>query len=254
MDGQELAQRSVDRRVCMPSADHDAGPIEKGANDGQTQYCKDLFAALKAAVTCRPRAGTGPGGQAKIRKRLKRSKALQSVDGNAERNSGSKHVAKQAWGPLEPVRGLVEPCIDVVRPVLTGNVMYGLLVGLLVAMWFGFGSAPSKSPGTYGPDIGFYSPSRLAAYEEMWRREDSELWEWLEERVGLDRLGSASPNARKRTPELRNMEERLREERMDEREVQEAIRVTEEKLRVLRQAMAKASQNQDRTGERRDGR
>lgn len=263
---------SVKTKYCLSWADNNAtrvqvnctiewtgkswlkGPIEKGANDGQMQYCKDLFAALRASVSFRARAGPGPGGQAKIRKRLKRSKALQSADGSVERNSGSKHVAKRDWGPLEPVRGLVEPCVDVIRPVLTGNIMYGLLVGLLVAMWFGFSSAPSKNPGPYGPDIGLYSPGWLAAYEEMWRREDSELWEWLEERVGLDRLGSANPNARKRTPELRNMEEKLREERMDEREVQEAIRVTEEKLRVLRQAMGKLSQNQDRTGARRDGR
>lgn len=121
--------------------------------------------------------------------------------------------------------------------------MYGLLVGLLVAMWFGFGSGPSKNAAPYGPGIGFYSSNRLAAYEEMWRREDSELWEWLDERVGLDRLSSDSSNIRKKSLDPRTMEEKLREERMDEREVEEAIRVTEEKLRVLRGVVGKASQD-----------
>ncbi|POR31181.1 Uncharacterized protein TPAR_08604 [Tolypocladium paradoxum] len=224
------------------------GAIEKGVNDGQTQYCRDLFAALKASVTSRPRAGTGPNGPARAKKKLKRSKALLTADGGVERNNGSKHAAKQDWGPLEPVRSIIEPCIDVIQPVLTGNVMYGLLVGLLVAMWFGFGSGPSKNAAPYGPGIGFYSPNRLAAYEEMWRREDSELWEWLDERVGLGRrLSSESSNIRRKSLDPRTIEEKLREERMDEREVDEAIRVTEEKLRVLREVVGKASQSQSQS-------
>lgn len=120
--------------------------------------------------------------------------------------------------------------------------MYGLLVGLLVAMWFGFGSPP-KNNALFGADVGFYSHNRQAAYEEMWRRQDSELWEWLEERVGMERLSSDQPSARKRGMEHRTVEDKLREERMDEREIQEAIRVTEEKLRVLREVIGKGRPN-----------
>ncbi|OAQ86712.1 GRAM domain-containing protein [Purpureocillium lilacinum] len=224
------------------------GPIEKGAVDGQTQHCKDLFAALKAAASSRPRAGTGPNGPARAKRKLKRSKALQLTDGSVEGKMETKRAAKQDWGLFEPVRGLVEPCADLVQPVLTGNVMYGLLVGLLVAMWFGFGSSPRKNVSPYGPEVGFYSASRLAAYEELWRREDSELWEWLDERVGLDRLHSDGPVTRKRHFEPRTVEEKLREERIDEREVEEAIRVTEEKLRVLREVVGKPAQSRDESG------
>lgn len=84
-----------------------------------------------------------------------------------------------------------------------------------------------------------YRPERIAAYEEMWRREDSELWEWLEERVGMDRLHADRPSVPKRAMEPRSAEENLRAARMDEREVEEAIRVTEEKLRVLKGVMEK---------------
>lgn len=67
----------------------------------------------------------------------------------------------------------------------------------------------------------------------MWRREESDLWEWIEERAGLERLG-ADPPLRKRSVDPRTVEEKLREERMDERELKEAIRVTEEHLGVLK--------------------
>ncbi|RDA83118.1 hypothetical protein CP532_0881 [Ophiocordyceps camponoti-leonardi (nom. inval.)] len=218
------------------------GPIEKGVGDGQVQYCKDLFAALRAATSARPRHGAAAGhGPGKARKKAKKSKALQAADGGAEKSSGSKATKRSDWGPLEPVRGLMEPCMELVGPVLTGNVMYGLLVGLLVAMWFGYGSTPTKSTGPYGGDM-LYGHGRLAMYEDMWRREESELWEWLDERAGLDRLNSDKAEKRRH-----NLEEKLREGQMDEREMKEAIRVTEEKLQVLRE-LAEKSSNRGRGG------
>lgn len=92
----------------------------------------------------------------------------------------------------------------------------------------------------YGSELAFISqPDRLAAYEEMWRREESELWEWLEERVGMDRLNSGELHTRKKVLQPRTVEERLREEHMDEREIKEAIRITEEKLHVLKSVVDK---------------
>ena len=173
----------------------------------------------------------------KGKKKPKRSKALQSVSDAESGKLGKSNSSKHNWGPLEPIRPVLEPCVDILQPVLTGNVMYGLLVGLLVAMWFGYGSAPSKSNMSFGPDRGYYSPNRLAAYEEMWRRQDSELWDWLEERVGMERLNLDQPSKKKRPIEHRTVEDKLREEKMNEREVHEAIRVTEEKLRVLREVV-----------------
>jgi hypothetical protein len=126
------------------------------------------------------------------------------------------------------------------KPVMTGNVVYGLLVGLLVATWFGFGS--HATGGRYGRDIGYIgSADRHAAYEEMWRREESELWEWLEERVGLDRL-SGAPVAAVPPRKKAAMEEKLRDDRMSEREIKEAIRVTEEKLKVLKSVVEKEAE------------
>lgn len=144
----------------------------------------------------------------------------------------------QDWGMLEPLHGILGPVVDIIRPVLTGNVVYGLLVGLLVATWFGFGFNGQPRVPPYGRELGFMGyPERAVAYEEIWRREESDLWDWLEERVGLHRMNEGALPVRKRVVEARSVEEKLREERMNEREVEEAIRVTEEKLHVLKSVM-----------------
>ncbi|TDZ28596.1 putative membrane protein [Colletotrichum spinosum] len=210
------------------------GPIEKGANEGQTAYCKDLFASLKSAVSSKART-VGAGAGAKGKKRSKKSKAAGSSTDIEDEPVKARHVPKKDWGPLEPVRGIMEPIVDIISPLVTGNMMYGLLIGLLVVTWFG------GFPGRQTPsDVRMYGyPDRLAAYDEMWRREESELWEWLEERVGLERLHDTALPTRKRAIEPSTVEERLRENRMDEREIEEAIKVTEEKLKVLKGVMDK---------------
>ncbi|PSS02265.1 hypothetical protein BD289DRAFT_359848, partial [Coniella lustricola] len=215
------------------------GPIENGAYDGQGQYCKDLFVALKASVAKRSPASTnGAGG--KTRKRGKKGKAAAAANVSSDAEDSIKHNTKQDWGMLEPLHGVLGPVVDIGKPLMTGNVVYGLLVGLLVAAWFGFGFTNKPVARPYGAGLGMYGyPDRLAAYEEMWRREESELWEWLEERVGMDRLHSGEQKPRNKVVEARTVEERLQEDRMDEREIKEAIRITEEKLRVLKSVVEK---------------
>lgn len=176
----------------------------------------------------------------KSRKRGKKGKSSQAANVASDNEDMSKTSSKQDWGPLEPLHGILGPVVDIGKPLLTGNVVYGLLVGLLVAAWFGFGFTNRPISNPYGAGLGLYGyPDRLAAYEEMWRREESELWEWLEERVGMDRLNSGDIYHRKRVVEPRTMEEKLREDRMDEREIKEAIRITEEKLSVLKSVIDK---------------
>ena len=261
-------------------------PIEKAANEGQAQYGKDVLAALREALSQRPRAATGSNGAAnggksgKGGKKGRKAKAAQAPGTPSDSdNNKPKPSVKADWGVLEPVHGVLGPVVDIVKPLLTGNVMYGLLVGLLVASWFGFGfrgNNNNNNGGGVGGGAGGMAlrrggvsyPERMAAYDEMWRREESELWDWLEERVGLDRLmdgsamghaGSSSSSSgsgsgsgdssyphrqyhygpRKRVMEPRTVREKLREEHMDDRQILEAIRVTEEKLQVLKQVVDK---------------
>ncbi len=104
-----------------------------------------------------------------------------------------------------------------------------------MASWFRFGFY-GRGSGAGDLSTYFGTPERVAAYEEIWRREESELWEWLEDRVGMDRLREVG----KMPIEAQTMQGRLKDERMDEREMDAAIRVTEERLRVLKASVEKA--------------
>lgn len=159
------------------------------------------------------------------------------LDSAADRKSASK---TDDWGLLEPLHDILGPIVDIIKPLLSGNMVYGLLVGLLVAAWFGWGRGGA---GHAGKDIGFFAtPERIAAYEEIWRREESELWEWLEDRVGMDRIHAAHLGriSDVKADESRSIEERLRAQRVSEREVETAIKVTEEKLKALKSVVEKA--------------
>ncbi len=120
--------------------------------------------------------------------------------------------------------------MDIFRPLVTGNIMYGLLVGLSVAAWFSYGGR--RVSGKDGAFLG--TPERVAAYEEIWRRGESELWEWLEERVGMDKVRVGG-----RVEEVKNAKEKLRDEKASQREIDVAIQVTEEKLKALKCAVEK---------------
>jgi hypothetical protein len=222
-----------------------AGPIEKGANDGQVQYAKDLAAALKLALNFRARAGTGLT-TGKGKKKGRKDRALKSLPNSTNGSSASKSAPVSDWGLLEPLHGPLGPLVDILQPLLTGNILYGLLVGLLVASWFRYGGR-----GGGKGEMGFYgTPERIAAYEEIWRREESELWDWLEERVGLDRL---MEERRTKFVEDRGTEAKLREERMGEREVDEAIRITEEKLSALKGVVEKRKGRDSRSSAQEGG-
>ncbi|OBT40842.1 hypothetical protein VE00_08627 [Pseudogymnoascus sp. WSF 3629] len=171
------------------------GPIEKGANDGQTTYARDILSALRTAISHPARTTAAAGG-----KKRKSRKSTTKTTPSPSRSP--KPTAKKAdWGLLEPLHGVLGPVADVLGSMGSANMVYGLLVGLLVAAWFGFG----ERRGGGGVER-WGSAERMVAYEEVWRREESELWEWLEERVGRGGMDVA-------------------------------IRVTEEKLRALKGAV-----------------
>lgn len=238
MDRQELAERYLsDYTSSYVSfiANISEGPIEKGANDGQVQYAKDIVASLKAAVS--PRRGTTTSVAAKGKKKGRKGRQSSSLAKQTDGTSETKSTTED-WGLLEPLHGVLGPLLDIVKPLLTGNILYGLLVGLLVASWFRFGFS-GRGRGRNGLDLPYFgTPERVAAYEEIWRRQESELWEWLEDRVNMDRLRDVG----KMPFEAQAIENRLKDERMDERAVDAAIKVTEEKLRVLKASVEKMKQ------------
>ena len=75
------------------------------------------------------------------------------------------------------------PIIDIFKPLMSGNMVYGYWWAYWSLLGFSFGyNGSAKQIGYFG------TPERIAAYEEIWRREEGVLWDWLEERVGAERM------------------------------------------------------------------
>ncbi|KAL8733252.1 MAG: hypothetical protein Q9166_002269 [cf. Caloplaca sp. 2 TL-2023] len=220
------------------------GPIEKGANDGQQTYADDLMKALKAGVVSRARAGTG-GSKLKKGKRRKGEGEIPdtSVVEKAKESAGPKQ--DNSWGVFEPLHGTLGPVADITSPLVSSNMIISFLVFLLVISWF-------RGPKARHAEnrVGFStmsSPERMAAYEEIWRTEESELWKWLEDRMEMHDISNPVSGRQKSPSEIRaqrgrylqsqGFKAKMAEEAMNEREVDHAIRVTEEKLEALKAAM-----------------
>jgi hypothetical protein len=98
--------------------------------------------------------------------------------------------------------------------------------------WFFSARAPTaRGVGFSGP------PERVAAYEELWRREESELWDWLEDRVGVEGMYAPKIDERQKVLSAKEMGRRLESEGMKARQVDDAIRITEERLGALKGAV-----------------
>lgn len=216
------------------------GPIEKGSLDGQSAFGTDLVQAIKAALAPRSRAAKA-GGKGKG-KRKKGDLAGQD-ESPAVAKSAAVPAAGQSQlsGILEPLGALLEPIFGILKPLLSGNAAF-VIAGVLLLFIFFRGPARQTA---LSDDIGcpgYTLPQRLAAYEEMWRREESELWSWLEDRVGLD--GTVFPVVnrppqsplRQKVQQLRHdrdLSAKMSEEKMSDREMDAAIRTTRERLDAL---------------------
>ncbi|KAI6801579.1 hypothetical protein KC361_g1717 [Hortaea werneckii] len=208
------------------------GPIEKGANDGQIDYVNSLIASLKAAVSSKP---TAKGGPKKVKRKIKKGNA--NDDAVAAKESPVAEKKRTDWGMLEPLHQILEPLHALLGPFVDSQVVIAVLFALLIYTWV----IPPR-PGTNVGMPGYSTPQRLAAYEELWRREESELWDWLEDRVGLDHMyapDNAIREGRQKVLNARGMGRRLEDESMNEHQMDEAVRITEERLTALKEAMAR---------------
>ncbi|KAJ5628602.1 hypothetical protein N7490_010830 [Penicillium lividum] len=220
------------------------GPIEKGAIDGQTTFGNELVKALKIGVV--PRGRTA-GGRTKGRRKKGDAGAREASAAASHKLGGdSSSSQSESWGLLEPIRPILEPFTSMLKPLWSGNIAI-FLVGLLLYLAFFRTPSNSSMVGHHGAFSGHSLPQRLAAYDEMWRREESELWNWLEDRVGMD--GMVFPALHHRMPEPThkaprvnvadesNLIDRLREEKVSDREMDHAIRTTRQRLDILEEMM-----------------
>jgi hypothetical protein len=193
-------------------------------------YATSLTAALRTAVTAKaaPIRALGKGGKGK-----KRSKAniLDEASAPVAPLAPVSQTKQSNWGMLEPVRGLLGPVADMLESVFTPQIVITLLGVLLIYSWFFRGVSTAVGPNQWS------ASQRQVAYEEIWRHEESELWNWLEDRVALDRVHSSVADAKRKGEDHDQVP--LRPQNMKEREMDEAIRITEERLKVLKQKVEK---------------
>ncbi|KAF2875341.1 hypothetical protein BDV95DRAFT_564893 [Massariosphaeria phaeospora] len=214
------------------------GPIEKGASDGQMSYATALSASLRTAVAAKVGPAKVPGKGARSKKR---SKVPVTDDPTAATTTHSLQSANQAkqsnWGLFDPIRSLLGPVADILELIVTTQTVMGLLIALLIYSWF-FRSAPPTAGGLSHSHSHGSPAARQVAYEEIWRTEESELWKWIEERVALDRVHSAvGVGAGMR--QAYEMQDRIVNEDIKKRQMDEAIKVTEEKLVALKMAVGR---------------
>lgn len=207
-----------------------SGPIEKGANDGQMSYATSLTTALRTAVTAKsvPMRVPGKGGKGK-----KRSKAniLDDAPAPVAAPTPTNQAKQSDWGMLDPLRSLLGPVADILEAIFTPQIIIPLMGALLIYSWFFRGASTAVGPNQWSV------AQRQVAYDEIWRHEESELWKWLEDRVALDRVQSSVAGGRMHQDPTEQI--RIQPGNMKEREMDEAIRITEERIRVLKQKVEK---------------
>ncbi|EEP79407.1 conserved hypothetical protein [Uncinocarpus reesii 1704] len=229
------------------------GPIEKGANDGQLGYGSNLIKAVKAGIAPKTRKVTSKGA---VKGKIRRAKTVISETGSNDGES-SKSVRDKAasWGLLEPLRGPLSPITDIFSPFWSPNVAIVVLCSLLFMTWFrswediGRGTVAPRTRSRGIPLHHLSIPERLLAYDELWAKEESELWDWLEDRVGMENLviPVADTDRSYSKQAHRDAENRLRDERMSEREIADAIRVTQQRLETLQQVVERRKSNRRQT-------
>lgn len=241
------------------------GPIEKGANEGQQQYGDGLIKVLKSAIGGRPRGTTNASKVSKAtKKKRKGDKRLKE-----EKVEEAKKKSED-WGLFEPLRGPLQPATDILRPVLKTELLLVLLTFMVTVLWFRTPPTSSVRASPY-PGYGTLSGAeRLVAYDTLWAKEENEFWDWLEARANVDTVlfreqgqhrrgpkstspkgggrdeAAASGGATKQTRQkqrqkvlsrggggAKDVEAQVREERISQREMEDAIKITRERLEVL---------------------
>jgi hypothetical protein len=194
-------------------------------------YATSLTAALRTAVTvtrAAPARVPGKGGKSK---RRPKGNLLDEAPMPTTAPTTINQPKQSNWGLLEPLRSLLGPIADILESIFTPQVIITILGALLMYQWFFRGSSAVTGPNQWS------AAQRSVAYDEIWRHEESDLWNWLEERVALDRAHSSVAGARLQ-PEP-GMQNPMAPGSMKEREMDDAIRVTEQRLKALKDAVTR---------------
>ena len=251
MVGEELAQRYVHLSAySITNNFHDPndivspqikGPIEKGAQDGQTNFSKSFVAALRREFSAS--AAGKKSGKAGKRKRRADKDAAEGTTSAAAPAAAAAKASESSWGLLSPVK----PVFDIFTSIL-GDIP-GMIVGILVlcgGMWLAITTLSSwrrqPMPGARGP-YSHYHSNNMALWNEMWIKEETAIWDWLDDRSRVRQIldgdiVSSEDNDRVQKQRMHDMEKHLTHTesyyQWEDQRIEEAIRQTEQKLEALK--------------------
>lgn len=178
-------------------------------------------------------------GPAKKSKKRSRKDTADVDDSVAKRDTAVVADKPSDWGLFEPIHGLLQPFISLLGPFATSQTIIAVLFALLLYTWIN----PPASKGTGVGSSGYSPNGRPVSYEEMWRREENDLWDWLEDRVGLEGVYAPALNSqqkdRQKSLAAKKMGQKLDDQRMQDRQVSGAIEITEQRLAALKEAVAR---------------
>jgi hypothetical protein len=226
------------------------GPIEKGANDGQVSYSKVLLSCLRREIAPKRAAGGRTGGKGKGKRR-------NAGTGDVGRTSGGAGGAAtttttpspDSWGILEPLKSFFGPIADIFGPLLPAN--FGVIVVTVLITWFLSGMI--RPAANQGEVMRRGTPQRWEArryWEDRWMGAEEGLWEWLEDRAGIDSI----PNLQQREGRRKSFEKKFANAAgsvMKDRQVEEAISVMKERLISLERIVEKKSGGREKEKEER---
>jgi len=117
-------------------------------------------------------------------------------------------------------------------PANFGLILFVVVLTYLVASKFAL-RAPQNQVSRAG-HLG--SPGH---WEDIWRREEQGLWDWLEDRIGMDEIPTLQQKNSKQKTFEKVFESRTAGTALKDRQVDEAITAMEERLDALRKVVEK---------------
>lgn len=203
-------------------------------------YATALSAALRTAVV-RNAAPKAPGKPGKGKKRSKTQIVDEAASATPDATPAASQPKEPHWGPLDPLRTLLPgPLLTLIDTLFTTQNIILILGALLIYAWF-FRASTAQ----IGPHGSLSLAQRQVAYEQIWRSEEAELWKWLEERVALDHVhGKVAAGS---VAQGQDVQSRLVAMGLKERQIDEAIRTTEERLSALKGAVRRERESGTRS-------
>ncbi|KAI5797718.1 hypothetical protein EDC01DRAFT_614017 [Geopyxis carbonaria] len=206
------------------------GPIEKGASDGQVAYNKSLLSSLRTELA--PKRAVRPGAKGKG----KRKKDFDTRGEAASRSAGGAVKAAEAaqkddsWGILEIFKPFFGPVVDIVKPLLPEN-FTTILLFVLVA-WLVIGRLRTDTSTEVARD-------NRGRWEDAWHVEEDGLWEWLEDRTGIEGITLQQREGQDKIFE-KAYKARTAGKPVKDRQVKDAIAVMEQRLDALKRIVEKS--------------